>query len=337
MPRMHIKILTAMVAAAGMLLAGCATTSKTAAGPRTYDPISVHGNIQTFEISPVLLAAEELYPGEATVKMGGIPNLIGAAQIQGFGSPGVADVATHAETQALRYSVDNPNLRIILNVTRGLYRVVARKSAGINSLADLKGKKIATIPVTSSGYFLERMLRSAGLSFADIQPVGVNPLSRMPEALANREVDAVVIWEPYSGNAVEALQGDVIEFHGDGIYSEHFNLNSTAENLADPAKRPKIVAFVAAIIDAVEALKRDPADAQRLLGKYSGFTPDEIARSWKEHEFAAEYPSNLLDIMVVEEQWLASRDNRRARTREELATLIDTSIYREALALRASR
>lgn len=338
MGRARMKFFTAIVAAAGMVLGGCATTSaETAAETRTYDLVSVHGNIQTFEISPVLLAAEKFYPGEATVKMGGIPNLIGAPPIQGFNSAGVADVATHAETQALRYSVEHPNLRIVLNVTRGLYRIVARKSAGINSVADLKGKKIATIPVTSSGYFLERMLRSAGLSFADIQPVSVNPLSRMPEALANREVDAVVIWEPYSGNAVEAIKGDEIEFHGDDIYSEHFNLNSTAENLADPAKRPKIVAFVAAIIDAVEELKRDPAEAQRLLGQYGGFTPVEIARSWKEHEFAADYPADMLDILVVEEQWLASRDNRRARTREELATLIDTSIYREAQALRAAR
>ena len=338
MLRGRMKVLTAIVATAGLMLGGCATApGASGQTARTYEPISVHGNIQTFEISPVLLAAEKFYPGEATVKMGGIPNLIGAPPIQGFSSAGVADVATHAETQALRYSVENPNLRIVLNVTRGLYRVVARKSAGINSLADLKGKKIATIPVTSSGYFLERMLRSAGLSFADIQPQSITPLSRMPEALANREVDAVVIWEPYSANAVEALNGDVIEFHGDDIYSEHFNLNSTAENLADPAKRPKIVAFVAAIIDAVEELKRDPAEAQRLLGQYGGFTPVEIARSWKEHDFAADYPSDLLDILVIEEQWLASRDNRRARTRDELATLIDTSIYREAQALRAAR
>lgn len=333
MPNARIKTITAISAAAVLLLGGCTTTADNPA----LQPISVHGNIQTFEIAPVLLAAEKFYPGEATVKMGGIPNLIGATPIQGFGEAGVADVATHAETQALRYSVENPNLRIILNVTRGLYRIVARKSAGIDSIADLRGKKVATIATTSSGYFLEQMLRSADLTFADIQPQGITPLSRMPEALANREVDAVVIWEPYSGNAVEALDGDVIEFADDSVYSEHFNLNSTAENLADPAKRVKIVAFVAAIIDAVEELKRDPAEAQRLLGQYGGFTPIEIARSWVHHDYSASYPANLIDIMVVEEQWLAARDNRQARTREELATLIDTSVYQEAVALRAAR
>lgn len=323
----------ALAVAASVLLAGCAT----APAPRTYEPIRVHGNIQTFEIAPVLLAAEKYYPGEATVKMGGIPNLVGAAAIQGFGEPGVADVATHAETQALRYSVDHPDLRIILNVTRGLYRVVARKSAGIESLADLRGKKIATIPQTSSGYFLERMLRSAGLSFNDIAAQSITPLARMPEALAKREVDAVVIWEPYSQNAVEALDGDVIEFANHELYSEHFNLNSTAANLADPAKRPKIVAMVAAIMDAVEEMKRDPAEAQRLVNRYGEFTMEEIGRSWEHHDFSASYPADLLDILVLEEQWLAARDDRPARSRAQLATLIDTSIYQEALALRGTR
>ena len=333
MIRSRMKGLAALVLAAGLALGGCATTADTAA----YEPIRIHGNVQTFEIAPVLLAAEEYYPGEATVKMGGIPNLIGDEPIQGFGEPGVADVATHAETQALRYSVDNPNLRIILNVTRGLYRVVARKSAGIETMADLRGKKVATIPQTSSGYFLERMLRSAGLSFADIEATSITPLSRMPEALADREVDAVVIWEPYSGNAVEALDGDVVEFADDMIYAEHFNLNSTAENLADPAKRRKIVAFVRGVIDSVAEIRSDPSRAHKLVNQYGGFTPEEIARSWEHHDFAASYPANLLDILVLEEQWLASRDNRTARTRDQLATLIDTSVYQEALALGSAR
>ncbi|HZF46426.1 MAG TPA: ABC transporter substrate-binding protein, partial [Sphingomonadaceae bacterium] len=57
-------------------------------------PIAIHGNKQTFEIAPVLLAAEKFYPGAASVKMGGIPNLVGEPIIPGFGEEGVADVAT---------------------------------------------------------------------------------------------------------------------------------------------------------------------------------------------------------------------------------------------------
>ena len=296
-------------------------------------PIAVHGNVQTFEIAPVLYAADEFYPDVATVKMGGIPNLVGEPIVPGFGEEGVADVATHAETQALRYSVRHPNLRIILNVTEGLYRIVARKSAGIESVADLKGKAIATIPQTSSGYFLNRMLTKAGLSFSDIEAKPIVPLAGMTEALRKGEVDAVVIWEPESENAAQALGGDMIEFSGDGVYRELFNLNTTAEKLADPVSRAKIVRFVRAIIDASEELRRDPARAKALVVEAGEFSREDVDDSWKHHRYEPGFPSDLLDVMVIEEQWLAEQNDRTARSREELAKLIDTSVYEEALAL----
>ena len=296
-------------------------------------PIAVHGNVQTFEIAPVLYAADEFYPDVATVKMGGIPNLVGEPIVPGFGEEGVADVATHAETQALRYSVRHPNLRIILNVTEGLYRIVARKSAGIESVADLRGKRVATIAQTSSGYFLHRMLAEEGLSFDDIVAVPITPLSGMTEALRKGEVDAVVIWEPESENSAQVLGPDLIEFHGDDVYSEKFNLNTTAENLADPAKRARIVRFVRAVIDAASEMREYDAKAKQLVVEAGGFSAADVEDSWEHHRFNANTLSDLLEVLVLEEQWLAGRDDRPARSREQLATLIDWSVYEEAILL----
>lgn len=326
-----------MLLGATLTLVGCGGGVEAKTGSAQAEPVAVHGNTQTFEIAPVLLAAAEYYPGEATVKMGGIPNLVGAPIIRGFGEAGVADVATHAETQILRYSVDHPNLRVILNVTEGLYRVVARRSSGIASVADLAGKRVATIPQTSSGYFLSRMLAREGLSFDDIEAVSVTPLSEMAEVIKCGDVDAVVIWEPYSEQASRALGDDAIEFDGKGVYRELFNLNTTAENLADPVKRTKIVTFVRAVMDAAEATRTNPAAAQALVAERGGFDPGDVVAGWKHHAFLATIPDDLLDVMTQEEQWLAARDNRPARTRDQLATLIDDSIYREALALGNAR
>jgi len=329
---MSLRNIACALMAAGLSLSACVSAEEADPGP-----ISIHGNIQTFEIAPVLLAADAFYPGEATVKMGGIANLVGGANIPGYGSEGVADVATHAETQLLRYSVENPNVRVVLNVTEGLYRIVARRSAGINTVADLKGKRIATIAGTSAGYFVERMLAEHGLSFNDIEAVSVMPLDRMAKELEDRNVDAVAIWEPYSEQALRALKGDAVEFEGKGIYRELFNLNTTAENLADPAQRAKVVAIVRAIMDAAAALRTDPTRAQELVSTIGEHDPQDVADGWKHHNFAASMPSDLLDVLVVEEQWLAARDERPARSRDQLATLIDDSVYREAVALGAAK
>lgn len=290
--------------------------------------LSIHGNKTVLEIAPVLLAADRFYP--ATVKMGGIPNLIGDPGIPGFSEPGRADLATHAETQALRYSVKHPDIRIVLTVTEGLYRIVARRSAGIAWLADLKGKRVATVPNTSAGYFLHRMLRWAGLTDADVTWVPVSPLSDMPKALAAGTVDAVAVWEPESQRAAEAIGADAVEFSGRGIYRELFNLNTTEANLRDPAMRKRIVAFVRAVIAASQQIEKDPSVVWPMNEKASGFDRTLLERAWPHHAWVATLPPDLLDVLVDEEQWLAVRDKRPARGRAELARLIDPSILAEA-------
>ncbi|MXO67106.1 PhnD/SsuA/transferrin family substrate-binding protein [Altererythrobacter endophyticus] len=300
-------------------------------------PLAIYGNQQTFEIAPVLLAAEDYYRGPVVIRMGSVANLVGEPPVPGFGEEGEADLATNAETQALRYSVKHPDLRIIMTVTEGLYRIVARRSAGIESVADLKGHRIATIEQTSAGYFLRKMLEREGLQFSDIDDVTIVPLAGMTEALRKGDVDAVVIWEPESENAAQVLGDDLIEFSGEGVYRELFNLNSTAGKLADPVKRAEIVRFIRAIIDASAALRRDPAKAQQLTIAAGGFDPDDVRESWEHHGWIAAVPDDLLDVLVEQEQWLAAQAGRPARDRAALAALIDTSAYEEALALEASQ
>lgn len=300
-----------------------------AAGPA---PLSVRGSTATIEIAPVLLAARDHFPQGAEVRNGGIPNLVGAAPAAGLGDGGPADVATHAETQALRYSVAHPDIRIILTVAEGHYRIVGRRSAGIATIADLKGKRIAAIPTTSSGYFLARMLAQAGLDIGDVEVVRVSPIEHMADALARGEVDAVAIWDPHGSNAAHLLGKDAVELDGRGVYRELFNLNSTAAALADPARRARIVAFVRAVIAASAAIRADPAEAQALAARGAGFTREEVIRAWPYLDFPAALPADLLDRLVEEERWLAEQDRRPARGRAELAKLIDSSVYAEAAA-----
>jgi NitT/TauT family transport system substrate-binding protein len=296
-------------------------------------PLAIYGNRTTFEAAPVLLAAERMFGTPDQMRMGGIANLYGEAGVAGFSSPGTGDVATHAETQALRYSVAHPDLRIIMTVSQGHYRLLARRSAGIARVADLRGKRIAAIPGTSSGYFLHKLLQTAGLDYREVTVVPISPLSDMPKALADGRIDAMTIWEPEIEKAARLIGKDGIEFEGQGVYRELFGLNTTAANLADPTMRARIVRFVRGVIDASAAIRRDPALGQRQVVQATGETPAIVAASWPHQTFPAALAPDLLDVMTEEERWLAARDNRPARPRATLAKLIDPSALREALAL----
>lgn len=288
--------------------------------------LRVYGNTTTLELAPVLLAADRVHGGDVTVRNGGIPNLF---------VHGEADVATNAETQALRESVDHPNLRIIFTVAEGFYRIVARRSAGIGKLEDLRGKRIATVPRTSSAYYLHRMLATVGLDESDVVIVPMVPLDRMPAALAKGEVDAVTIWEPEIERARELIGDDAIEFQDRSVYRELFNLNTTAEALADPEKRCTIVAFVRSLIEASKRINGQPQIAWPLVAKSTGYDTQLLSRVWHHEGFPGTLVPDLLDVLEAEEVWVAKERNRRPRTRAELAKLVDDSVVREAVSGRA--
>lgn len=283
------------------------------------------------ELSPVLVAASSFYPEQLSVTQGGVRSI----------STGDADIATNAETQLLRESVTNPDLRIIMTVTESFYRLVGRRSAGIESLSDLRGKRVMVPAYTSANYYLVAMLRTVGLTEEDVELVGLPPardgqsgMDQMSDALARGEVDAISIWEPESEDAIGQLGDDAIVLQDRSVYREVFNLHTTATALADPAMRQSVVDFVRAVVDATEALQADPAPHWQHVSDVIGYSVEEIESSWPEMEFPAAFVPDLLDVLEEEEAWVALELGRPPRSRAELAGLIDTSVLEEALATR---
>lgn len=291
--------------------------------PNALAQLKIYGNTTTIELAPVLLAAQDLYGDTTAVRNGGIPDLF---------DEDAADVATNAETQALRQSVDHPDLRTILTVSEGWYRIVARRSAGIAQLSDLRGKRITTVPNTSSAYYLHKMLGTVGMTTADVTVVPITPLSNMPQALAKREVDAVTIWEPEIENAAAAIGSDAIEFQDRRVYRELFSLHTTAAKLADPAKRREIVGFVRAVIRASERIRARPEVVWPLVAERTGFDATLIEKVWHHEGYPGTLVPDLLDVMVEEDPFVARERNRAPRTRAQLAIMIDASVLRDALA-----
>jgi NitT/TauT family transport system substrate-binding protein len=318
-------------------LAACATAAPNDAS--SDDPLRIYGNVSTIELAPVHLALDAgLYEGPATLTNGGVPNLFNPAAVGEIADAGLADVATNADTQALRISVENPDLRIIMTVSEGLYRIVARRSAGIEEIADLRGKRIGTIPNTSSNYFLHKMLQTAGMTIDDVEVVRMFPMDLYRTQLADGTVDAITVWEPGAEWAAESLPADdLVEFSGEGVYRELFNLNTTAQALADPVMRAKIVEFLAALIEASERIAADPSRAQELVAASARYSLEDVQHTWKHHTYPAVLVPDLLDVLVEEDAWVARETNRTPRTREQLAPLVDPSVLEEARALVASR
>lgn len=330
MPRVSIALVTLSLAFLTLSMPGAAGAQRAAATSTDSQlaPIRVSGSYW-IELSPVVLAARSFYPEALSVGEGGITRI----------TAGEADLATNAETQLLRESLVNPDLRIIMTVTESFYRLVGRRSAGIETLADLKGKRVMLPRRTSANYFLVAMLETVGLTEEDVELVPLpraddvkTSLDLMSDALRNGEADVISIWEPEPEDAIRQLGDDAIVFQDRNVYREVFNLHATATALADPDQRRSIVAFVRAVADATAALQENPEAYWSEIGSVIGYTERQMADGWPEMEFPVRIVPDMLDVLETEEVWVAKERDRAPRSREELARFIDTSVVEEALA-----
>ncbi|MDX1352993.1 MAG: ABC transporter substrate-binding protein [Thiomicrorhabdus sp.] len=107
-------------------------------------------------------------------------------------------------------STGAPSVMILLNdYSNGNDMVVAQQ--GISSIKALKGKKVGV----EVGFVAHMMLLTAldanGMSESDVTLVNV-PTNETPQVLASGEVDAIVAWQPSSGQALSMVPGSKAVF-----------------------------------------------------------------------------------------------------------------------------
>ncbi|MBZ5632571.1 MAG: ABC transporter substrate-binding protein [Acidobacteriia bacterium] len=288
----------------------------------TSAQIKIAVNATTIESAPIFLA--ERTPAVQIVP---VPN--GRMAMERL-LHGDVDAATGSETQMLLNSIAEPGIRIILTLAEARYRIIARGSAGIHRVEDLRGKKVAATVNTSSQYYLREILRKAGMLLdSDVHFVNLEGPD-MPAALKRGDVDAVAIWEPHAQNSLEALGSDAVVLQNPSVYRERFNLNTTTKVLRDPDKRRGLVDFLHAVIRASERARRQPATTQMQLAPFINTPAATIGRVWNRFLFPANLPGDLQAVLGDVEIFVAAVQYRQPRPRASLSILIDGSVLNAA-------
>jgi len=143
--------------------------------------------------------------------------------------------------------------------------VVANKD--ITSIADLKGKKVAFEQGSVSQFFLNALLKDAGMTEADIEPVNM-AATDAGVAFAAKQVDAAVTWEPALSQGAKSEHGHMLLTSADkpGLITDV--VATTAETAV--AKKDDIAAFVRAWYRAVDYSKSNPDEANAIMAKGVG-------------------------------------------------------------------
>ena len=146
--------------------------------------------------------------------------------------------------------------------------VVVSADSGINSLADLKGKKVGTPgAATIQNMIITYALNQSGVSTDDVELVAMKA-AQMTDALKAGQIDAMICWEPYSSIAVNNGYGKLLENTSEIIPGHPCCVVAASQNFIDnhPDELKKILAIHE---NATDFTNENPAEAAALL-------PDDI-------------------------------------------------------------
>jgi NitT/TauT family transport system substrate-binding protein len=168
------------------------------------------------------------------------------------------------------------SVAVVLNdFSNGNDMIVAR--AGINSVAQLKGKKVGVEVGFVSHLLLLNALKNAKLSDKDIKIVNV-PTDQTPQALKSGSVDAIVAWQPNSGQALRDVAGSKAIFTSanvPGIIYDVLAVNpkSLAERQSD---WEKVVGVWYQIADYIKE-EKNQKEVLQIMSARVGLTPEQYA------------------------------------------------------------
>ncbi len=174
-------------------------------------------------------------------------------------------------------SSGTPSLAIIINdYSNGNDMVVAKP--GIESVAQLKGKTVGVEVGFVSHLLLMNALKKANLTDKDIQIKNV-PTDQTPQTLKSGEVDAIVAWQPNSGQALKEVPGSKAIFTSrdvPGIIYDVLAVNpkSLKERRNDWLKVVKVWGRVADFIKD----EKNVDEAAKIMSARVGLKPDEYKK-----------------------------------------------------------
>lgn len=143
--------------------------------------------------------------------------------------------------------------------------IVATKD--ITTIDGLKGKKVAFEEGSVSQFFLNALLRDAGMTQNDVEVVNM-AATDAGVAFAAGQVDAAVTWEPALSQGAAAPNGHILLTSADkpGLITDV--VAATDATLKD--KSDDVKAFVRAWYKAIDFIKTNPDEANAIMAKGVG-------------------------------------------------------------------
>ena len=219
---------------------------------------------------------------------------------------GGADIATTAEAPITAAALARQKIALLARMEYSDDKTLVSKASGINSAADLKGKRIGYTVGTGGEIYTLTLLKKAGLTKNDVTLVNLRPQD-MVAALSTNSIDAYNTWEPHISNGKKALGDKVRELDTKGVYAETFNLVVTKDYLGKNEKN--VTAFLKAVLDAEHFLKANREESIAIIATATGMKKEELVDIWNDYIFELVLDERVLATLKNHAEWRLESGN----------------------------
>jgi NitT/TauT family transport system substrate-binding protein len=188
---------------------------------------------------------------------------------------GSLDVCALNTSDVLAINAESPVAKVLAltNASAGADIIIAR---GVDTVADLKGKKIALELGSVSHFFFSKVIEKAGLSESDVSIVNMSAQDA-GTAFAAKAIDVSVTWEPFASQGITA--------GGKALVTSKDTPNLiidiiSARNDVLASRKDDVKRLLDAWFDALSFVDTNKDEAFAIMAKHSDVKVDEFAGMW---------------------------------------------------------
>jgi len=239
---------------------------------------------------------------------------------------GKLDFAVFGATAPLFHIAKGADIRIVGGIHNEDAALIttAANAAAIKNVADLKGRKVAVVRLSSADTALRGRLLDLGIvPGKDIQIFELKSPPAVIEAVRSGEVDAGTVWEPHIVRAVESGLKVVATSHD--LLPGHPCCRLSVQ-ARDITERPQVIeGFLAALLKAEKFGHEHRDAAVDIITKYLKLDRHIIDKSYLNDQ-----PTDP-DLANTTRFWNVMRRIGYADQERDIASYIDTRFYKRAL------
>ncbi len=203
----------------------------------------------------------------------------------------------------------------------------------IKSLDDLKGKKVGTVPGSTTDYLWVLLARKLNVPESSFDVVPMPPPELVP-SLDRRDIQAFFVWEPWPTRAVEVSGKDkvhILATSGDVGYLLNFIVVANGKFAA--AKPDATVRVLAALRDAIDFQNKNPEKAAEIGAAKNKLPLKTAAYITDLYKFSLGIAPEMETAAKTEEAWMRSKDRLKGAPIDWSKT-IDRSYLDRATAMK---